>query len=132
MSTITLKSIRIPVINIINKRTPKGESIDITLMPTVDSPSDDALSNNKEFTGRLKIEICPKSEANSADKLFYACIEAEGTFSDKNDRVDFEKRRDAVFHDLLPYTNSALTASMSLAKVPASLIPEGIFVEFDD
>ena len=132
MSTITLKSIHIPVINIINKRTPKGESIDITLMPTVDSPSDDTLSNNNEFTGRLKIEMCPKSEAGSADKLFYACIEAEGTFFDKNDLIDFDKRRDAVFHDLLPYANSALTASMSLAKIPASLIPEGIFIEFDN
>lgn len=132
MSTITLKSISIPVINIINKRTPKGESIDITLMPIVDPPSDTNQSNSKEYTGRLRIEICPKSEANSADKLFYACIEAEGTFSDRNNNIDFDKRKDAVFHDLLPYANSVLTASMSLAKVPSSLIPEGIFIEFDD
>lgn len=132
MLTITLKSIRIPVINIINKRTPQGESINITLAPTVEPSSSDSPSDSKEYIGRLKIEICPKSEVDNPDKLFYAVIEAEGTFFDNNNEVDSKKRRDAVFRDLLPYANSVLTASMSLAKIPASLIPEGIFVEFSE
>lgn len=128
MSVISPESIHIPVMYIINKKLPVDDQLTITLKHGV---VEDSSGDANEFVGMCRVDMCAESEKDLDEKTFQVLIEVRGTFSDKSDRPDIEKRKDEVLRQLLPHINATMRAAMALAKIPISFIPDSIFADFD-
>ena len=129
MATIALESIRIPVLQVINKHIPRNEEMLLTLQYSADNSSPE--SPNK-YIGKCRLEMTVKAQENSSNKTFSVIAEVHGIFRDKSGHSDQDQRKDAVMRDLLPHANAIMGTAMALAKIPPSLIPEAVLAEFDD
>lgn len=128
MSSINLKSISVPMIEIINRKLPVDDQINITLKHGIVGSSSDT---QNEFLGMCRMDMCAESEKDNEEKSFQISIEVRGTFSDESDSPDIEKRKAITLRELLPHTNAIMRTSMALAKIPISFIPDSVFAEFD-
>lgn len=128
MSAIILESYKFPVLQMVNKNTPKNDEMLLSLHYNADKITPDTQNH---FTGRCKIEMCFKAEHKLPDKTFLVSIEIEGDFLDKSERPDHELRKTAVIKELLPQISAVMRAAMALAKISPSLIPESLLAEFD-
>lgn len=128
MSVIIPKSIRIPVLQIINRKLPANDQLTITLKHGITGSSS---GEPDEFVGMCRVDMCAESEKDLDEKTFQVSIEVRGTFSDKSDVPDTEKRKDEALRQLLPHVNATMRPAMALAKIPISFIPDSIFADFD-
>ena len=122
MSNITLRSTRIPVIEIVNEKLPKDEQLAIMLKHGI-KPAD----KPDEYVGMCHVELCPESEKEQSDKTFCVLMEIKGIFLDTSEAPNSEVRRNAVLQYLLPHINATLRAVMALARIPISFIPDSVF-----
>lgn len=129
MSSIYLKDVKVPNIQIINTIEPKGEKIVFAIHYGLPK---EAKSSGKEYIGKCKAEIFLESEKESDNRSFFVSVEVVGIFEDEDSGINSKDRKNAVLSQLFPHLSATISTVMVLAKINSSLIPQTFLPGADD
>lgn len=128
MSKLTLESVRVPFLQIINTGSRTNEKFQLV---DYDCEVSQAATDDK-YTVKRKIEIYKTSEADTSEKTFYIGVEVEGTFTDTAGNGTNRDVKNMAKEKLSPHLFSSLKMLLAAAGISFSLIPDGVLSKMDE